>query len=172
MQKSLDCLFLDFSVAKLNQLTTRIADCLGRLREDQIWTREGENMNAIGNLVLHLCGNVRQWIVAGIGGAPDARVREREFSARGGVNASELEARLRTTVAEAAGILDNLAAGRLLERVNIQGYDSTVLEAIYHVVEHFAQHAGQVIYATKLRTGADLGYYRHLSRPPHNEQTP
>jgi uncharacterized damage-inducible protein DinB len=172
MEKSLDRLFLDFSVAKLNQLTLRIADCLARLREDQIWTRESENMNAVGNLVLHLCGNVRQWIVAGIGGAPDTRVREREFSARGGVKAPELEGRLRTTIADAAGILDGLTADRLRESVCIQGYDTSVLDAVYHVVEHFAQHAGQIIYATKLLTGVDLGYYRHLSRPPHNEQTP
>jgi uncharacterized damage-inducible protein DinB len=172
MGKSPDRLFLDFSVAKLNQLTARIADCLGRLREEQIWARESENVNAVGNLVLHLCGNVRQWIAASIGGAPDVRVRDLEFAARGGVTASELEAGLRTAIAEAAGILTNLTAGRLLEPVRIQGYDASVLEAIYHVVEHFAEHTGQIIYATKLLTGADLGYYRHLSRPPHNEKTP
>jgi len=172
MGKSPDRLFLDFSVAKLNQLTARITDCLGRLREDQIWARESENVNAVGNLVLHLCGNVRQWIVASIGGEPDVRVRDLEFAARGGVNASELEAELRTTVAEAAGILTNLTASGLIEPVCIQGYDATVLEAIYHVVEHFAEHTGQIIYATKLLTGADLGYYRHLSRPKHSEKTP
>jgi len=172
MGKSPDRLFLDFSVAKLNQLTARITDCLGRLREDQIWARESENVNAIGNLVLHICGNVRQWIVASIGGAPDVRVRDLEFATRGGVKASELEAGLRTTIAEAAGILTNLTASRLLEPVRIQGYDASVLEAIYHVVEHFAEHTGQIIYATKLLTGADLGYYRHLSGPAHNEKTP
>ena len=172
MEKSPDRLFLDFSVAKLNQLAVRIADCLSRLREDQIWARENENVNAVGNLVLHLCGNVRQWIVASIGGEPDVRVRDLEFAARGGAHASELEVKLRTTIAEAAGILTNLTASRLLEPVRIQGYDASVLEAIYHVVEHFAEHTGQIIYATKLLTGADLGYYRHLGQSPHKEQTP
>lgn len=172
MEKDVDRLFLGFSIAKLNQFTTRIMDCIGRLQEDQVWARGSENENAVGNLVLHLCGNVRQWILTGIGGAPDVRVREREFAARGGANASQLADGLRTTVTEAVGILDGLTAGRLCESLRIQAYDTTVLEAIYHVVEHFAQHTGQIIYATKLATGADLGYYRHLRRPSHNEQAP
>lgn len=121
--------------------------------------------------MLHLCGNLRQWIIAGIGGAPDMRVREREFAARGGANAGELADGLRTTVAEAVRILDGLTAGRLCEPLRIQAHDTTVLEAIYHIVEHFAQHTGQIIYATKLATGADLGYTR-LRPPSHNEQTP
>jgi uncharacterized damage-inducible protein DinB len=171
MEKSLDRLFLGFSMAKLNQLTARIMDCLGRLQEDQIWARGSENENAVGNLVLHLCGNLRQWILTGIGGVPDVRVREREFAARGGANASQLADDLRTTVVEAVGILDGLTAGRLCDPLRIQAYDTTVLEAIYHVVEHFAQHTGQIIYATKLATGADLGYTR-LRRPSHNQQTP
>jgi len=172
MEKNSERMFLDFSTAKLNQLTSRIVDCLGRLREDQIWARDGENMNAVGNLVLHLCGNVRQWIIASIGGAADMRVRDREFSSRGGVAASELQAGLHSTIAEAVGILSNLSADRILEPVCIQGYETSVLEAIYHVVEHFAEHTGQIIYATKLLTGADLGYYRHLSQPTHKEKTP
>jgi len=157
MGTTVDRLFLDFSIAKLNQFTTRITDCLGRLKEDQIWARGSENENAIGNLVLHLCGNLRQWIISAIGGAPDTRIRDREFAARGGTSPSELADGIRTTVAEAVGILDGLSAGRLCDPLRIQARDTTVLEAVYHVVEHFAQHTGQIIYATKVATGADLG---------------
>lgn len=155
MGKSVDRLFLDFSITRLNQFTTQIIDCLGRLQEDQIWTRGSENENAIGNLVLHLSGNVRQWIVSAIGGAPDTRVRDREFAARGGVSALELAQGLRKTVAEAVVVLDGVTAGRLCDPLRIQARDTTVLEAVYHVVEHFAQHTGQIIYATKLATGAE-----------------
>jgi uncharacterized damage-inducible protein DinB len=173
MQKNgLDGLFLEFSAAKLEQLTGRIQDCLAQLPPDQIWARSSDNENAVGNLVLHLCGNVRQWVVAAIGGAPDLRARDAEFAARGGLNAQDLSERLRRTVTQAQGILSGLTADRLLETVHIQGYDTTVLQAVYHVVEHFSQHTGQIIYATKLATGEDLGFYRHLNRPAHSERIP
>ena len=167
MAAQLDALFLKFATNKLGQLSSRIVDCLGRLTDDQIWSRGNENQNAVGNLVLHLCGNVRQWILAG------ARDRDGEFAASGEVSGSELAARLEATVAEALAVIRNTTAERLGESVSIQGYEVSVLESIGHVTEHFAQHTGQIIYATKLLTGADLGYYRHLSKAAaHQEKTP
>jgi uncharacterized damage-inducible protein DinB len=172
MEQSVDRIFLDVSEKKLHQLAGRIADCLGRLTSEQVWARGHENENAIGNLVLHLCGNVRQWIIAGIGGKPDIRVRDGEFAARGAIEPAELADRLKATVEEAAGVI--AAAGpRLTAHVTIQKYDITVLEAIAHVVEHFAQHTGQIIFATKMLTGQDLGYYKHLkTTAAHEEKTP
>jgi uncharacterized damage-inducible protein DinB len=165
--------FLDFSRRKLRMLASRIEACLRELSEEQVWARGGENENAIGNLALHLCGNVRQWVVAGVGGLPDVRQRDAEFAARGGAGIPELAEKLRTTVADADAILDSVTPERLAERVVIQGYDVTVLEAIYTVVEHFSMHTGQMIFATKTLTGADLGFYRHLSGgPAHGEKTP
>jgi uncharacterized damage-inducible protein DinB len=172
MDKSLDRLFVEFSIAKLGQLTRRIVDCLGRLTEDQIWARGSEHENSVGNLVLHLCGNVRQWLISGVGGAPDVRDRDREFAARGGVSSAELARRLQATVSEAGAVIDGLTAARLCETVRIQSYDNSVLDAVYHVVEHFSQHTGQIIFATKLATGEDLGYHRHLSKKTHSESTP
>ena len=61
---------------------------------------------------------------------------------------------------------------RLAERVTIQKYDVTVLEAIFHVVEHFSHHTGQILFATKMLTGEDLGYYKHLRAAAHGEPTP
>lgn len=160
--------FLRYSADKLAQLSGRIEDCLGRLSTDQIWLRNSENENAVGNLVLHLCGNVGQWIGSGVAGKPDARERDKEFAARGG----EIGQRLSVTIAEATGIIRNLPPTRLSERITVQKYDVTVLEAIYHVVEHFAQHTAQIIFATKLLTGQDLGYYKHFKNPKHFETTP
>lgn len=173
MAGELDRVFLDFSARKLRQLAARIADCIDKLDDEQIWWRAADEQNAAGNLVLHLTGNVRQWIVAGVGGAPDTRVREREFSTRGRVSAAELVAGLNGVVEEAAGVLERLPAARLAERVRIQSYDLTVLEGIYHVVEHFSQHTGQIIYATKLLTGDNPAFYRHLEKGgAHGERTP
>jgi uncharacterized damage-inducible protein DinB len=165
--------FLEVSVRKLRQLHQRIGECLDRLSEEQIWARGHDQENAIGNLVLHLSGNVRQWIVSAIGGRPDVRVRDREFAAKSGISKADMLARLEGTVNEAAAVLEGLSPDRLLNTINPQGYQVTVLEGVYHVVEHFAQHTGQIIYATKMLTGEDLGFYRHLAQKSgHSEKTP
>ncbi len=143
------------------------------LGEEQIWARGTANENAIGNLVLHLCGNVRQWIVSGVGHKPDVRERDKEFAAQGGVSAAELIERLRGTVREAAETIRPLTTAQLQEPLSIQKYDVTCLEAIYHVVEHFSMHTGQILFATKMLTGNDLGFYRHLATTAaHNDKTP
>ena len=165
-------IFLKSSADRLLQLSGRIDYCLGRLTDDQIWMRNTENENSVGNLVLHLCGNIRQWIGFGVAGKPDIRERDSEFAARGGVQPAELRKRLKTTIAETVDIIRSVPAARLIEKTTIQKYAVTVMEAILHVVEHFAQHTGQIIFATKLLTGQDLGYYKHLNKPKHFETTP
>jgi uncharacterized damage-inducible protein DinB len=152
----------------------RIGSCLAQLSDEQVWARGSENENAIGNLALHLAGNVRQWIIAGVGLRPDVRDRDSEFAARGGLPKSELETRLRQTVEKAATVIAGLTPERLAEPLAIQGYDVTVLEAVYHVVEHFSMHTGQIIFATKMLTGTDLGFYRHLNKnnQAHSQPTP
>jgi uncharacterized damage-inducible protein DinB len=169
---SVESVFLKYSADKLEQLCGRIETCLDKLAGDQIWARHAENENAVGNLTLHLAGNVRQWILSGVGGEPDQRVRDQEFSARGGVETAELKQRLRSTVDSAAALIRSLPPARLSERLTIQAYDVTVLEAILHVVEHFSGHTGQIIFATKFLTGQDLGFYAHLKAKLHHETTP
>lgn len=154
--------FLEFSISKLEELAGRIATCLGMLNEEQIWARGSVHQNAAGNLVLHLCGNVRQWIVAGVGEAADVRHRDAEFAATGGMAADELAGKLHGTVSEAVQVLRSLPHEQLTRRLAVQGYDVSKFEAIYHVVEHFAMHTGQILFVTKMLTGADLGFYRHL----------
>jgi uncharacterized damage-inducible protein DinB len=166
-------IFLDYSAGKLRQMAGRIETCVNGLAADQIWARSSDNENAIGNLVLHLSGNVRQWIVAGVGGRADTRQRDAEFAARGGSSGTELVAGLKATVEEAGGVLGEVSPERLGERIVVQHYDVTVLEAIYHVVEHFSGHTGQIIFATKMLTGSDLGFHRHLrDTAAHGKKTP
>jgi uncharacterized damage-inducible protein DinB len=165
--------FLKISADHLLQMLGRIETCVEQLTPEQLWMRRSENENAVGNLMLHLSGNVRQWILGGVGGAPDHRDRDSEFADRGGMDARELKARLRSTVEEAVALIRALPAGRLTEVIRPQGYEGTVLSAIYHVVEHFAGHAFQIIFATKLLTGADLGFYAYLkSGAPHQQKIP
>jgi uncharacterized damage-inducible protein DinB len=173
MSDALDREFLDCSAKTLRQLESRIEACLQKLDDRQVWTRGSEQENAVGNLVLHLCGNVRQWILAGVGGAPDRRDRDSEFDARGGNAIDRLAADLRATVEEACAVLARVDAEGLARRIVIQGYDVSGMEAIYHVVEHFSGHTGQIIFATKALTSEDLGFYRHLRKPAaHDHKTP
>ena len=149
-------LFLDFSRDKLEQMTQHLAACLGKLSDAQVWQRGGEHENAIGNLVLHLCGNMRQWIMHGVGGATDVRTRDLEFSMANGLNGAELLALFGSTVAEARAVIAATMPARLIERTKPQGRDVTVLEAIYQVVGHVQQHVGQIILLTKQMTAKDL----------------
>ena len=152
--------FLKFSSEKMAQLFGRIETCVAKLTPEQIWMRAADNDNAVGNLVLHLAGNVRQWILCGVGGQEDRRDRDTEFSARSG---EDVLSRLRPVVSETVSLIAALPPGRLTETRTIQKhYDVTVLEAIYHVVEHFSMHTGQIIFATKLLTREDLEFYGYL----------
>jgi uncharacterized damage-inducible protein DinB len=150
-------LFIGYSSNRLRQFSSHIEKCLVQLTDEQVWARGGENENSVGNLLLHLYGNMRQWIVAGVGGEADTRRRDAEFSERGGLTSRDLTDRLVTLVNQATAVIDGVSAQRLSERLVIQGYEVSVLDAIYHVVEHFAMHTGQIIFMTKMLTGKTTG---------------
>jgi uncharacterized damage-inducible protein DinB len=155
--------FIRNSRKELRTRRERIETCVRKLTQDQIWTRRHENENAIGNLVLHLCGNVRQWIISGVGGDVDQRDRDAEFARREPLPTEELLSRLRQTTEEADRVLDRIGPDELLAARKIQGYDVTVLHAILHVAVHFSEHTGQIIWATKGLTGEDLAFYGYLT---------
>ncbi|HKG46112.1 MAG TPA: DinB family protein [Pyrinomonadaceae bacterium] len=137
----------------------KLERCLEKLTNEQIWWRANEESNSIGNLILHLCGNARQWIVCGVGAAPDSRNRDAEFEQRDVIPRDDLLALLRSTLADVQTTLQSLDPSTLLERRNIQGNDVEILEAIFHVTEHFSMHTGQIIMLTKMMTSADLRFY-------------
>lgn len=137
----------------------KIERCLEKLTDEQIWWRANEESNSIGNLILHLCGNARQWIVCGVGGQPDARNRDAEFAQRETIARDELLTLLHSTLREVQTTLQNLDPSLLLEQRKIQGNDVELLEAIFHVTEHFSMHTGQIIMLTKMVTASDLRFY-------------
>ena len=137
----------------------KIERSLEILSDEQIWWRSHDESNSIGNLMLHLSGNARQWIVSGVGGANTVRDRQQEFAERSLIPRTELIKRLREMLADVDEVLRRLDPATLLERRTIQGCDVTVLEAIFHVVEHFSMHTGQIILLAKMLTGKDLAFY-------------
>lgn len=144
----------------------KIERCVELLADEDIWYRPNESSNSIGNLLLHLSGNVRQWIVSGIGGAEDVRRRQEEFDARHLLPKEELLRRLKSTLEEADSVLAALPAENLLQKRLIQGHEVTSLYAIYHVVEHFSMHTGQIIMIAKARLDRDLSFYEMTDGVP------
>jgi len=136
------------------------------LSDADLWWRPHEAANSAGNLILHLAGNIRQWVVSGVGGAPDHRDRATEFARREPLSRAELTARITEAVLEADAVIAATDPASLGERREIQGRQVTLLEAIYHVVEHFGMHTGQIIYIAKLRSGSDLGFYEMVDGIP------
>jgi uncharacterized damage-inducible protein DinB len=136
----------------------RIEACVRGLSAEQVWWRANPASNSVGNLALHLEGNVRQWIVSGLGGAQDRRERDKEFSERGPISRRKLLARLRKTVAEACLVMRKLDGEALARTYSIQGFRVTGVHAVFHVAEHFSHHTGQVILLAKLLGGKDLRF--------------
>jgi uncharacterized damage-inducible protein DinB len=144
----------------------KIERCLALLADEQIWWRPNSQANSIGNLLLHLSGNARQWIVCGVGAAPDARNRDAEFAQREIIPREELSSLLKRTMGDVDATLADFDPDRLLEKRKIQGSDVNVLEAILHVVEHFSMHTGQIILMTKMLTQEDLAFYDFIDAKP------
>jgi hypothetical protein len=151
----------------MNQHWPRMKACVEPLTVEQVWWRPNEASNSIGNLLLHLNGNVTQWLVDSFDRNEDKRDRPAEFAADGGLTADELLARLGATLEKAVKVLDRLTTEELLASYEIQGYKVRGLDAVYQVVEHFGLHYGQVAYITKSLLGKDLGFYRELNKTGH-----
>ena len=134
-----------------------------QLTDEQVWWRPNEASNSIGNIILHLNGNVGQWLIASFNKQEDTRNRPAEFQAQGGLSVSALMEQLRRTMEQAAEVLSRLTEADLLSPFEIQGYKVNGLQAVYQVVEHFGLHYGQIAYVTKMLRGKDLGFNRDLS---------
>lgn len=162
-------IFLDRSRHYLRtEYPTKLRAAVESLSADALWWRANDQSNSVGNLLLHLTGNIRQWIVAGVGGAPNTRDRAAEFAARDGASAQVLLAELDRALEEVDAVLARLTDSDLSGTRTIQGRDVTVLEAVYHVVEHFSLHLGQIVFIAKLHTPGAVRFYEDeggLARP-------
>jgi uncharacterized damage-inducible protein DinB len=153
-------LFLDKSRYYLaTEYPSKIKLAVQDLSYDDIWRRPNEDSNSIGNLIVHLAGNIRQWIVAGIGGVPSDRDRASEFAMRNGPALPELLKLLTAAVTDADKVLAGLDKSELKRARTIQGRETNVLDAIYHVVEHFSMHTGQIIMMAKTYAPGAVKFY-------------
>jgi hypothetical protein len=145
----------------------KIEHCVGQLNDQQVWWRPRPEMNSIANLMLHLSGNLQQWIVAGVGGAKDVRNRPLEFSDRSIRPKGDVIGLLEKTIAEADAALARLKADQLVSRRRIQGYDTNVIAAIMNTIPHFRGHVQEIIHITRQQLGEK---YRFDFVPKGKEQ--
>ena len=150
----------------LREYLTKIRLSVSVLDDHVIWARPNESSNSIGNLMLHLAGNARQWIVSGVGRAPDIRDRQSEFDQRAPIPVPELIDKLEVTIADVDRVLASLTPEELHTRRTIQANDVTVLEAVYHVVEHFSMHTGQIILLAKADQADRVRFYDMVDGHP------
>jgi len=144
--------FIDSSRVFLkDDFLPKLLQCIQDMSDEDLWWRPNEESNSAGNLILHLCGNLREWILNAIGGGTFPRDRDAEFAARAPVPKAKLLSEIRATVAEVDAVLAALPHDTLLKRCHIQGDTTSRLQAIYHVVEHFSYHLGQILFIYKLR---------------------
>jgi hypothetical protein len=163
--QDISSLFLEFSREKLlRQYWPRLRGCVESLNDEQVWWRPNEASNSIGNLILHLNGNVQQWLIASFNGLEDTRNRPAEFGERHVVSAASLLEKLGSTVRQASDVLSSLTEADLRTTLHIQGYTVSGLHVVYQVVEHFGMHYGQILYIAKSIRGEDLGFYRELDK--------
>lgn len=156
-------LIADIRKRLLEENIPRLRKCLGQLSEAEIWYRPNPNTNTVGNLVLHLCGNVRQWLISGLGNTPDIRQRQQEFDENGPIATAVLLEKLDSLATDIEQTLSQVSVEDLLQERTVQGiYQETGISILIHVTEHFSYHVGQVTYIVKLAKNMDMGYYAGL----------
>jgi uncharacterized damage-inducible protein DinB len=136
----------------------KIEHCLKQLDDEQVWWRPRDEMNSIGNLLLHVAGNLRQWIVAGVGDVEDTRIRQLEFDERGPLPKEQVLNRLLEVLSQAEATIRNVSAEELLKDKRIQGHDSNKMQAIWHSITHFQGHVQEIIGMTRQQLGADYKF--------------
>jgi hypothetical protein len=145
----------------------KIKHCVDQLDDAKIWSRPQMSLNSIGNLLLHLTGNLTQWIVCGIGGADDHRDRPAEFAERGPIPKSNLIARLESAVVDAGAALERVTGDELVRVRRIQGFDVTGLAAMFQSISHFRGHTQEIVHMTRMILGEQ---YRIQWQPSTPEQ--
>ena len=150
--------------------TPRIEKCLAELTEAELWQRPNPGSNSVGNLLLHLCGNITQYVLSSLDGLPDRRVRDAEFTAEGGFDKAELLEKLRNTVSQATGIIRGAGQEEMLRERTVQGFEMTGIAIAIHVCEHYSYHTGQIAFWVKLLKDKDLGFYAGVNLNAKNQQ--
>lgn len=152
----------EFETRVFNESYERIYKCLSMIEEKNLWTSPNKTIPTIGNLILHLCGNARQWVLSGLGDRVDNRDRDQEFVLHPKIKKAELVFLLENLKVNLKQTLEELDSSSIDKIYKIQGFEVTGFSVLIHVIEHFSYHTGQITLLTKWITNKDTGYYGGL----------
>lgn len=169
MKSTLITEFINQSIYRMDENTSKIIKCLDLLSEDEVWHKPNASANSIANLILHLCGNIRQYAVSSLNYVKDVRERDSEFITKGGLNKKNLVEKLNKTVEDAKEAIRNLREEELLQVRSVQGFNFSAVGIIVHVTEHYSYHTGQIALITKLIKNQDLGFYAGIDLNTKNK---
>ena len=161
--------FIGQAIHRIDENTQKLATCMQELNESEIWKRPNLHSNSVGNIILHLCGNIHQYAISSLGNSKDVRERDKEFSADGGNSGPELFKKLTDTIEQAKNVIQSTTEEELLRERKVQGYTHSGIGIILHVTEHYSYHTGQIIFWTKLLKDKDLGFYAGIDLNVKNE---
>ena len=161
--------FIGQAIHRIDENTQKLATCMQELNENEIWKRPNLHSNSVGNIILHLCGNIHQYAISSLGNSKDVRERDKEFSADGGNSGPELFRKLTDTIEQAKNVIQSTTEEELLRERKVQGYTHSGIGIILHVTEHYSYHTGQIIFWTKLLKDKDLGFYAGIDLNVKNE---
>src|SRR5579862_6848841 len=159
MENNFYCEFISQSIIRIDENTVKVKSCMKVLDDNEIWFQPNEHVNSVGNTILHLCGNIRQYVISSMGGRTDIRERDLEFSTRGGFTNAELILKLSETLEEAKSIIASSTEENLQRQQIVQKTSYSGIGIIVHITEHYSYHTGQIILLTKLFKNIDMGFY-------------
>lgn len=169
MEEKLREEFVQNSLYRLDESTRMNTIALEQLSEEEIWKRPNDSLNSVGNLILHLCGNITQYVISSLGETEDARERDLEFSTESGYTKVELLQKLTETVAVAKRVINDASLAQLIRKREVQGFYFSGIGVVLHAVEHYSYHTGQIAFWTKQLRNTDLGFYDGMDLNVKNE---
>ncbi len=150
---------IDSCISHLEESVPRVERCFQQMSEEELWKDPNLNVVSPGNLILHLRGNLTQYVLSTLGGNKDQRQRSQEFKIKPGLGKDALLESYRETIQEVCQVITQLDAQVLSKIHRVQGFESTGTNILIHVVEHVSYHVGQIGYWVKVMKDCDLGYY-------------
>ncbi len=151
--------FVENAIYRLEESTRMITIAFDQLSEEEVWFRPNAQSNSMGNLIVHLCGNITQYVISSLGEQPDMRERDAEFAITSGMNKETLLRNLNRTVAEAIAVIKNTSVDQWVEKRDVQGFNFSGIGVVLHAVEHYSYHTGQIAFFTKELRNSPLGFY-------------
>ncbi len=163
--------FKSNAIYRIDESVRMVSIALSKIQEEEIWTKQNRSLPTLGNILLHICGNLKQYVISGVGGEEDNRDRELEFSTEDGFTRDELLQKLLFITSKVNSIIDEATEEKLLEKKKVQGFEFSGIGLILHAVEHFSYHTGQIAFQVKLIIDEPLGFYAGMDLNNLNDNT-